>query len=251
MPSAGFKHRGTDLVLPAASASVIEVGDLLWLDTTNFVVKPASEQTDQLTEISNMYMFAQNFIGISGTRKAAGKAANIRVITEGEYEFDCASATWEVGDLAGSPEDAGGTFLEDQKVKKTTSVNSAVMVSVKRATSATTRHRFRLLTRTVGIAPRPLPNFNSASATLAGTKTLLLDDAIVQVFDPGGANRDVNLPLAARSKGRMYIIHNSADNPEILSIKDGVTTICTPTQNETAWVFCDGTTWRGIVGANN
>ena len=68
---------------------------------------------------------------------------------------------------------------------------------------------------------------------------------------------NVNSPKApitpkAASAGLDFYIHNAADAAEVLTIKeDGGTTICTPTQNETAYVYCDGTTWRGLVGANN
>ena len=58
------------------------------------------------------------------------------------------------------------------------------------------------------------------------------------------------LPAEAISKGEVYIIHNSADAAEVLTIKDdGAGTICTPTQAEAAIVWCDGVAWRGFVGS--
>ena len=69
-------------------------------------------------------------------------------------------------------------------------------------------------------------------------------------FDPGGAARNVDLPAEAASKGAVLFIANAADAAEVITIRnDAAGTICTPTQNETAVCFCDGTSWRGLVGA--
>lgn len=88
--------------------------------------------------------------------------------------------------------------------------------------------------------------------TLSGNKTLTASDARIQALDPGGAGRDVNLPAEADANGLEFIIANTADAAEVLTVKDdGGGTIVTPAQNETAWVFCDGTSWRGIVGDSN
>ncbi|MBC8875135.1 MAG: hypothetical protein H8E44_37415 [Planctomycetes bacterium] len=91
--------------------------------------------------------------------------------------------------------------------------------------------------------------------TLTGNKTLTLDDKQVQALDPGGAGRTISLPVANdESKGASFFIKNTADAAEVLTIKDQAATpatICTPTQSESAIVFCDGTNWHGLVGANN
>jgi len=97
-----------------------------------------------------------------------------------------------------------------------------------------------------------LRNQSTNTETLTGNKTLTAADARIQVLDPGGAGRTITLPAEAQAAGLDFIIHNSADAAEVLTIKDdGGGTVCTPAQNETAYVFCDGTSWRGIVGANN
>lgn len=89
--------------------------------------------------------------------------------------------------------------------------------------------------------------------TLAATRTITvkeIDQYQGFAFDPGGAGRDVNLPAEAASKGALVTISNEADAAEILTIKnDGGSTICTPTQNEAAILWCDGTSWYGLVGA--
>jgi hypothetical protein len=45
-------------------------------------------------------------------------------------------------------------------------------------------------------------------------------------------------------------IHNASDNTEILTIQDDTpATVCTPTEDESAIVWCDGVSWFGHVGA--
>ena len=95
----------------------------------------------------------------------------------------------------------------------------------------------------------------AASETLTGTRTLTaaeIDAAHVWNFDPGGAGRNVDLPAVGTSAGIVLYIGNLADAAEVLTIRDAsAATICTPTQNESAVVWCDGVRWRGIAGANS
>lgn len=65
------------------------------------------------------YNFAQRFIGMSAQNKTAAvatvvgnsKANVIRVDSNGVYEFDCASATFAVGDYVGAAKDTGNALL--------------------------------------------------------------------------------------------------------------------------------------------
>lgn len=89
--------------------------------------------------------------------------------------------------------------------------------------------------------------------TLAGARTLTVDE-IDQwqgfAFDPGGAARTITLPAESASKGAFITISNEADALEVLTIADdGAATIVTPTQNEAAILWCDGTSWYGLVGS--
>lgn len=80
--------------------------------------------------------------------------------------------------------------------------------------------------------------------TLAANKTLTGADATFQLLDPGGAGRDVTLPAEVASAGRSFRILNRADAAEDLTVKDdAASTIVTISQNEAAWVVCDGTSW--------
>lgn len=91
--------------------------------------------------------------------------------------------------------------------------------------------------------------FKSQTRTLTGNLTLTAEAPTLQFMDPGGAGRTITLPAEADSEGLTFIISNEADAAEVLTIQDdGTNTIVTPTQNEAAILFCDGTTWSGLVG---
>lgn len=91
----------------------------------------------------------------------------------------------------------------------------------------------------------------SIRETLSATKVLITSDPTIQMLDPGGAARNVDLPAEEDSLGLVFIISNEADAAEIITIRnDAAATIATPTQGESAIVWCDGTSWRGLVGAD-
>lgn len=104
-----------------------------------------------------------------------------------------------------------------------------------------------------------LPSFHefdvAAAETLSGHRTLTLAEveaAQIFSFDPGGAGRNLVLPAEASCRGLILFISNTADMAEVLTIQDDTpATVCTPTQNESAIVWCDGTTWHGLVGAES
>ncbi|UJW32396.1 hypothetical protein L3Q67_01000 [Saccharothrix sp. AJ9571] len=71
-------------------------------------------------------------------------------------------------------------------------------------------------------------------------------------FDPGGAGRNVILPAASGCRGVFLYISNTADAAEILTVQNASgATVVTPTQAESALVWCDGTSWYGLVGAQS
>lgn len=91
----------------------------------------------------------------------------------------------------------------------------------------------------------------SRTETLAADLTLTIDDPPLLFLDPGGSGRNVDLPSEATSDGLRFTLVNTADAAEIITVRDsggsGLTPAITPTQNETAVLWCDGTTWRGTV----
>jgi len=125
------------VMLPVEAATIIEIGDLVYLDTDN--AKPASALADQGTEGANQQSFQDAFLGVAMQCSSADEANSIRVATSGVFEFACDTATFEVGDLLGPVEDAGGTALEDQKLGSVGSVGTALGRCVKRVNPAGTK----------------------------------------------------------------------------------------------------------------
>lgn len=124
------------VVIPVDSATVIEIGDLVYLDTDD--AKPASSQADQGTEVANQELFHDNFAGVAMQRSRGGDAKSIRVATRGVFEFDCPSGTFEVGDLVGVDEATSGTQLENQQVDSVATANLGVGRVAKRLNPAGT-----------------------------------------------------------------------------------------------------------------
>lgn len=91
----------------------------------------------------------------------------------------------------------------------------------------------------------------SRTFDMAADLVLTTLDPPLLYLDPSGSGRNVDLPAVGDSEGLCFTIVNTADGAEILTIRDsagsGLTPAITPTENETAILHCDGTTWRGYV----
>ena len=88
--------------------------------------------------------------------------------------------------------------------------------------------------------------------TLTATFAVPVDAPHVLALDPGGASRNVTLP-ASPQIGDWFVIINTADAAEVITVQDsagaGLTPAITPTQNEIAYVYFVGGAlgWRGAV----
>lgn len=94
--------------------------------------------------------------------------------------------------------------------------------------------------------------FGTFVQTLAGTFTMDEDLPTVVAIDPGGAARDVLLPLATvNNEGLAFFIINRADAAEAITIKDSTntTTHGALAQNESAWVVLAGGVWTVALNA--
>jgi hypothetical protein len=125
------------VMLPVAADTVIEIGDLVYQESG--AALPASSQEDFGTEAANQEGFHDAFAGVAMQASPEGASDSIRVATSGVFEFDCGSATCDVGDLLGVDEAASGTALEDQVVVKVATANLAIGRSAKRVNPAATR----------------------------------------------------------------------------------------------------------------
>ncbi len=122
------------VMLPVDSTTVIEIGDLVYLDTDD--AKPASTIADSGTLAGNQTALHDNFIGIAMQASADGDTAAIRIATSGVFELECAATTFEVGDLIGGAENTGGTAMEDQRVISVGTAGVAIGRCAKRVNPA-------------------------------------------------------------------------------------------------------------------
>lgn len=90
--------------------------------------------------------------------------------------------------------------------------------------------------------------------TLSADRTITITEIETYnafAFDPAGT-RNVDLPAEEACDGVYLFIANTADAAEVITVRnDGGDTIVTPTQAESAFVWCDGAAWYGMVGANS
>ena len=120
-----WRYGDTNPVMAAVDSAVtIEIGDLLFLNTDD--ARPASYQADQESEAANQTLVAEKFLGVAMQQSRAGDMAPIRVATTGVFEFDCASSTFEIGDLIGISENSSGNGLLDQTITSVASADLAI-----------------------------------------------------------------------------------------------------------------------------
>jgi len=120
-----------------ATASVIEIGDLVATASSGGAPSSADDETWVTNLVTTQENFHDKFMGVARDRSRNGDVASIVANTTGVYEFDCAAATFEVGDLVGAAK-ASGNALENQKVAAVATANLAVGRVAKRYGSNTT-----------------------------------------------------------------------------------------------------------------
>lgn len=134
------------------SATEIQVGDLVYLDTDD--AKPASTSGLWSSNLATTQeAFHDKFLGVSDSRSLDGETRDIRVNTSGVFEFDCAAATFELGDLVG-PAKASGNALESQKVVKVAGAQLAIGRVAKRYGSNTTRVEVEIISSVMRGGPQ-------------------------------------------------------------------------------------------------
>jgi hypothetical protein len=125
------------VMLPVDSTTVIEIGDMLYLDVDD--AKPGASQSNQGTKASNQQLFHDTFAGVAMQASRNGDTQPIRVATTGVFEFDCASTTLEVGDTMGPETNGAGTVILNQTAVKVASADKAIGRCAKRLSPAGTR----------------------------------------------------------------------------------------------------------------
>jgi len=136
--SNNMRHRKEEpkqKIFAVDSAQILEIGDFTFLNADD--VRAASDYTWDTDLETTQRSFTKVFAGVAGDQSEAGKTDEVAIETSGIVEMECASATFEVGDLVGLAK-ATGDNLEDQKVVAVASHDLAIGKVTKRYSSNTT-----------------------------------------------------------------------------------------------------------------
>lgn len=237
----------------------ISIGDLMYQETDD--ARPASSQTDQLSETLNQALFASKFVGVANSSRTGSESAAgvVRVQTDGLFLATVVSSTFEIGDLLGADEQSNGTALEPQQLRKVTHPDLAVAIVTERKSSASTQVWARILSRVsldIGNRRRePVPSTVAAAGSAQGDAGSLADglnyvsaaDGTKGVVLPTGfPGRTVRVYNLHASNGLKVYPHSGGD------INDGTQDAAVTTEGKTLAVFecVDGTTWAAIYTAN-
>lgn len=126
------------ITAPVDTATVISVGDLIYIDSGTNLPHPASDFTWDTNIATTQEEFHDVFLGVALQRSRAGDTDPIRVGTTGVYELDCAATTFELGNLLG-PAKAAGNALLAQTVVATASAPVSIGRVARRYSVNTTK----------------------------------------------------------------------------------------------------------------
>lgn len=117
------------------SGTVIEAGDLVFLDTDD--VKPASDFTWTTDLATTQGNFAAVFLGVAHQQSADGDTEDVSVdlSPHAVYEFDVNSATYEIGGTLG-PDESSSTLM-NQQLEAATGVASIARAAEYKAAAST------------------------------------------------------------------------------------------------------------------
>jgi len=104
-----YRHDGLTELMAVDAATVIEVGDMLFLDTDD--VKPAGSFTWNTDLATTQAGFKDLFVGIALTAHPAGVAGKVTVMTLGVFEMESPSTAWHPGALVGADKASGNALL--------------------------------------------------------------------------------------------------------------------------------------------
>jgi hypothetical protein len=162
----------TVMNLSSAASVAISVGDLLYWDTSAKTLKPFDQYVATGTVNTDQAAIKAVFAGVALQGKLAADTSagypafggeGITFTPDALYEADCASGTFEPGDLVAASVAAasGAGNVDNQKVVKTTDAGEAIGYVVDRYASATTKVRVRLIGRW---SPFNFPDYNNSNA---------------------------------------------------------------------------------------
>jgi len=121
------------------SATVIEAGDMVYLDTDD--VKPASSFTWDTDLATTQASFAASFLGVAHQQSASGDTDDISIdlSPHAVYEFDVDSAQYEVGDALAADENSSALMNQQLEAVASGSLGIARAAEFKAAASTLLR----------------------------------------------------------------------------------------------------------------
>jgi len=119
------------------SGTVIEAGDLVWLDTDD--AKPASAFSWTTNLATTQGGFAAKFLGVAHQKSASGDDLPISVDISplSVYEMDVNASTYEVGGLLG-PDESSSTLMNQQLETVSSAANAIARAVEYRSVSSST-----------------------------------------------------------------------------------------------------------------
>ena len=136
-----WRYGDTDSVdATVKSATIIEIGDILWQDPEDGNAKPASIIGHDKTLFAQQGLVAHHFLGVAMQRSRSGDTNPIRVATTGafEFEFDCLEGGICLGDFIGVSANNAAGILFNQRVHPVTDHTIAIGRVAKRQPTAAT-----------------------------------------------------------------------------------------------------------------
>ena len=112
------------VMLPVSTNSVVEIGDLVYLDTGT--AKPATDLAHQGTFLLNQHTFQDSFVGVAMQASPAGEADAIRIATSGVFEFDADSSAYELGEQLGCAENSTNDGLLSQSLALSSTIGGTL-----------------------------------------------------------------------------------------------------------------------------
>jgi hypothetical protein len=198
-----------------AGSQAIGVGDFMF-DGGSDVAKPADQLSGLASEALDQFQFAQKFIGVSQQQVLVSETSTtkrITIRTDGIVEATCPSLTWNKGDLVGIFSTGGGGLgaISPQQVDKVTQPGLAIGIVTKAFLSATTRVRFRILSRKTDsfLSSLQFSDLFSLQAIQTVTtdtdanQTYVVSSPMFHNMVPTAA-RTVTLPLETQSRGLVF-----------------------------------------------
>ena len=171
-----FRRLGRTIRLPVDTAQVIEIGDSCYMNVND--VRAANAflyVTGQLGR--TQANFAKDFVGIAMEASTTGDTADITIMQEGVFEFDCAAAQFEVGDLLGQDDIGAATALEDDLVIAIGENGYGPICRVTKRYSANTT---RVEAELVHVALAPTPIFFPLGTFTISTSDELVTDIVCE-----------------------------------------------------------------------